>query len=175
MAHRHCDEIGKSSKTQKKGRKQKNVKKNAIKICRAFLVRFIIIFLPFFFIPFLFFFSFFLSVFFFSIATKGTKLNEVNRFAKKSSRLRYSLYSSRVSIYVRNAPSGIGSIRHCSPTMSDQKMNLFSELLFTCLFVYLSVCVSHPLFRRFISRFARYIFLSLSLAGTFPFTIFNSL
>lgn len=121
MAHRHCDEIGKSSKTQKKGRKQKNVKKNAIKICRAwtFLVRFIIIFLPFFFYSFLFFFSFFLSVFFFSIATKGTKLNEVNRFAKKSSRLRYSLYSSRVSIYVRNAPSGIGSIRHCSPTMSD--------------------------------------------------------
>lgn len=121
MAHRHCDEIGKSSKTQKKGRKQKNVKKKrdknlpCVDVSRSVYYYFSSIFFLFLFILF-FFFSF---CFFFSIATKGTKLNEVNRFAKKSSRLRYSLYSSRVSIYVRNAPSGIGSIRHCSPTMSD--------------------------------------------------------
>lgn len=76
--HRHCDEIGKSSKTRKKGmgvvrlgrRETKKKKKNARKkrdksLPCVDVSRFIIIFLPLF-------FSFYSS--FLSIATKGAKL-----------------------------------------------------------------------------------------------------
>lgn len=123
MAHRSfVMKLASLRRHRRKGRQTKREKKKSDKNLPCVDVsRFIIM------VFFLFFYSFLVFFFFFSFCfflfsrsqQKGAKLNEVNRFAKKSSRLRYSLYSSRVSIYVRNAPSGIGSIRHCSPTMSD--------------------------------------------------------
>lgn len=179
--HRHCDEIGKSSKTRKKGmgvvrlgrretkKKKRTRERNAIKVCRAWTFLGLLLFFSHFFFLFILLFS--------RSQQKGRSWRglEVNKFRKKvfASSLSsiYIIYSSRVSIW-RSKWNRVDKAlfnRQCL----TRKWIYFRN---SCLLVCLSVClrlpvrVSHPpLSRPFISsRFALYILLSLSHAGTFP-------
>lgn len=150
-------------------KKKRTRERNAIKVCRAWTFLGLLLFFSHFFFLFILLFS--------RSQQKGRSWRglEVNKFRKKvfASSLSsiYIIYSSRVSIW-RSKWNRVDKAlfnRQCL----TRKWIYFRN---SCLLVCLSVClrlpvrVSHPpLSRPFISsRFALYILLSLSHAGTFP-------